>query len=120
MKNSKNKSHKIICISITLVTLCSSAIAINKCKDKNGGVFYQDTPCDGGVKLDLPRDSQSDQKSKDPLQIKLESLRIERQNLINSNIARGKVAVGMTAEEVRRSWGSPTKINFFNWLIWKA
>ena len=80
-----------------LVTLCRPAMAINKCKDKNGGVFYQDIPCDGGVKLDLPRDSQPDQKSKDPLQIKLESLRIERQNLINSNIARGKVAVGMTA-----------------------
>lgn len=110
MKNLNFTSQMILAV-VFMVALCDPALAVNKCKDKNGGTFYQDLPCDGGVKVVIHGDGESGGLTSDPDQLKIESLRRERRAAINSAIARGRVAVGMTAEEARGSWGSPTKIN---------
>lgn len=59
----------------------------------NGAVVFQQGPCaEGGVKLAVTAPS--------PRDVQVETL-----------IAQRKVAVSMTAAQVKRSWGPPTKVN---------
>ena len=85
----------------TVVGLAATFLSVSSCLAQaykctiDGKPVFQQVPCDGGVKLTVP-------KPPDP-----ES----REAKVGSAIARGKVFVGMTSEEVIRSWGKPDRIN---------
>jgi hypothetical protein len=82
-----------------LLTLAvSPAWSVNKCTGADGAVSYQEAPCvpgAGGQKLKLQPVPAST-----PTEVKFANA-----------IASGKIMIGMSAEQVRRAWGSPTKIN---------
>jgi hypothetical protein len=78
-----------------LLLLCPSAWAVNKCI-QDGAVTYQVEPCTGqGAALKL-----APQPVATPLEVK-------RANAV----AKGRVMVGMTAQQVRRAWGTPSSVN---------
>lgn len=64
-----------------------------KCKGKEGVVF-QEAPCKGGKKIDIPDTPINSHESQ-----------------LQNAIGLGRVVVGMTKEQVIRAWGRPTKIN---------
>lgn len=80
------------------LVLTSPSWAINKCVGADGKISYQAAPCassDSGKQLKLqPVPETSAEEA-----------------IFNSAVARGKVMTGMSAAQVRRSWGAPTKIN---------
>ena len=61
----------------------------------NGATVFQQSPCEGGVKLAVP--APPDPNS--------------RNGQVSQAIALRRVIIGMTAEEVVRSWGRPNKVN---------
>ena len=79
---------------------CASTVSAQayRCTDKNGKTSFQERPCEINEKqteLDIKRAPE---------------LTPEQQRIISAT-ASGKVTRGMTAAQVRSSWGSPTKIN---------
>lgn len=78
--------------------VASSAWAINKCTGPDGSVSYQEAPCSGSAK------GQELKVQKEP-----EAQPI--QAAYSNAIAQGKIMIGMTAEQARRAWGSPSKVN---------
>lgn len=85
-------------------------------------MVYQDAVCDNAVKVDTSGAGASDSGSAGSSYYKREGARLEAQekaqaaaqargNRMQEAILRREVVRGMTAEEVRRSWGEPTKIN---------
>ena len=86
--------------------------AVNKCTLTDGKVVFQDAPCDGkGEKLRILGAGQADPNSSGSAYWRREADRIERKERTEAAIAQRKVVIGMSAEEVRRSWGAPSKIN---------
>ena len=71
---------------------------MHKCKDQYGRTVYQESPCESTAKQ---------------LDFKLQPVpeTTPYDSAINAAIAKGKVAIGMTSEQVIRSWGRPTKVN---------
>lgn len=61
----------------------------------NGTAVFQQHPCPGGQKLDVPVPASS----------------ASRDAQVANAIAVGEVRIGMTQEEVIRAWGRPDKIN---------
>lgn len=112
------------CFAVALLVATSAnwpALAATKCT-VNGKVVYQDTPCEGGASVNLSGAGAADPTSPGTSYLQREGRRIERQekeqeaaNLraerVTIAIGQKKVMTGMTAEEVRRSWGEPTRIN---------
>jgi hypothetical protein len=88
-------------IAAALFALASLATApawaVNKCTGADGKVQFQDAPCMGKGETITVRPASGAKSSVTP----------EAANAIAS----GGVFVGMTAAEVRRSWGAPHKIN---------
>lgn len=83
-------------ILLSVATLVPSLVLAQAYKcNLNGGVVYQQQPCEGGSKLDLP-------PSPDPN---------SREERVARAVARKRVFVGMTEQEVIRAWGKPSKIN---------
>ena len=84
--------------ALAALLLSTPAMAVNKCKDQYGRTIYQESPCDAAAKQ---------------LEFKLQPVpeTTAQDSAINSAIARGRVAIGMTAEQVIRSWGRPSKVN---------
>lgn len=79
---------------------CASTVSAQayRCTDKNGKTSFQERPCEINEKqteLDIKRAPE---------------LTPEQQRIISAT-ASGKVTRGMTAAQVRSSWGRPTKIN---------
>lgn len=64
-----------------------------RCQGKDG-TAYQETPCKGGTKLDIP-----------------EATVNSRDSRIENAISLRKVVIGMTSEQAIRAWGKPTKVN---------
>lgn len=103
--------------------LCSPAWAINKCTMEDGRVVYQETPCLGaGTKVNTSGAGQADPSSDGPHYYMREAAKLvakenaeravrDRIRVMSAAISGGQVVIGMTAEEARRSWGVPTKIN---------
>jgi hypothetical protein len=87
----------VILIASQLLSSGAMAADVFKCADEAGTATYQDKPCqDGGGE-----------------QMKLEegpamsSRQIQLIELAN----RGRVAAGMSSDQVRIAWGAPTSIN---------
>lgn len=74
------------------------AYAINKCTDAAGKISYQVDRC--------PKDNVA-------ASVKVQAAPPEdpRENAFNAAAARGRIVTGMSETHVRRSWGTPTKIN---------
>ena len=96
--------------AISVASMNASA-DLFKCKAANGN-FYSEQPClktEPGQKIDMSRmdtgESMSPQESQDRL---AKEKRLARKM---EAIRNGEVIIGMTKEEVTRSWGHPTKIN---------
>lgn len=86
------------CGVIMLMLINIPAWAINKCIDPTGTVSYQEGPCEPAA---LGKQ----------LQIQNESQTSSEDSTLNNAIARGRVMTGMNANQVRRAWGKPSKIN---------
>ena len=83
-------------IGFTVIFSTVPAHAVNRCVDPSGAVSYQEAPCPGrGAALKL-----APVPASDPVAVRL-----------NNAVARGEVSVGMSADQVRRAWGTPEKIN---------
>jgi hypothetical protein len=90
--------NTIAAVSATLMAFAvSPAWAVNKCTAPDGKVQFQDAPCAGKGEAITVRPASGSKSSVTP----------EAANAI----ATQDVFVGMTAAEVRRSWGAPHKIN---------
>ncbi len=89
--------HHIATVFAALL-LSTPAWAVHKCKDQYGRTVYQESPCESTAKQ---------------LDFKLQPVpeTTPYDSAINAAIAKGKVAIGMTSEQVIRSWGRPTKVN---------
>lgn len=85
-------------ITAVLALAIAPTWAVNKCTDANGKVSYQAEPCS---------------PASTGQQIKLQPVpeTTPEDVLFNNAISQGKVMVGMSATQVRRAWGAPTKIN---------
>lgn len=106
-----------------LVALCAPAWAINKCAGADGKVVYQDAPCPGGgTNVNTSGAGQADANSEGSNYYKKEGARLAaeeraqaaaqaRANKISAAIFSRQIVIGMTADEARRSWGEPSKIN---------
>ena len=110
MKHTTWRAGVIAAASMALLHL--PAAAVNKCTGPDGKTVFQDAPCEGkGEKVRILGAGQGDPNSEGSRYWKREAQRIERKELAESAIAERKVFVGMTAEEVRASWGDPGRIN---------
>lgn len=91
------KSFQLALAAAAIGAASSGAWAVNKCTGPDGTVVFQDAPCTGKGESITVRPATGSTSSVSP-------------RAANA-IAQGKVFVGMTAAEVRRSWGAPTKVN---------
>lgn len=116
-------NQKIVIAASLLAALCSPAWAINKCTSADGKVVYQEVPCTGaGTTVNTSGAGQADASSEGSNYYKREAARLtseenaqmaarDRTSKIYAAIAAHQIVVGMTADEARKSWGEPTKIN---------
>lgn len=116
-------NQKIIVATSLLAALCSPAWAINKCTSADGKVVYQEIACaDGGTKVNISGAGQGDAASEGSNYYQKESARLtsdentqmaarDRASRISIAILNHQIMIGMTADEARRSWGAPTKVN---------
>ena len=99
---------KKIAITALLAVLAGQAWAVNKCTLPDGKVVYQEMACEGdGKKLDILNApaTEPSRPTKDPYYDS--RMRLKKQDAI----ANKRIFVSMTADDVRASWGTPTKIN---------
>lgn len=75
---------------LALSVAASAAHAQYRC-----GTTYQQAPCPGGVKVDVPATPPAS----------------ARDTKVANAIATGKIVIGMTNSEVVRAWGKPNAIN---------
>lgn len=87
--------HLLCALALSAIALPS--LAVNKCTGPDGKVVFQDAPCTGKGEAITVRPASGSQSSVSP-------------SAANA-IAQNRLYVGMTAGEVRRSWGAPSKIN---------
>lgn len=81
---------------VFVVLLCPALVMAQAYKCMvDGQTVFQQIPCEGGVKLNVP--SPPNPKT--------------REGRVALAIERGQVFIGMTEEEVVASWGRPSKIN---------
>lgn len=75
------------------------ARAVNKCVGADGKITYQAADCPSASKAEVIKVPDAPAVT-DP-----------NENVYNAAIARGRILTGMSAAQVRRSWGKPTKVN---------
>ena len=88
-----------VVIGLAVVLAAAPAWAVNKCTGQDGKVVFQDAPCDSMA------------RSQEKLKLPDAPATTPEEARFNAAMATGKVMIGMTAEQVRRSWGAPTKVN---------
>jgi len=92
---------------LLLIAIPGVAAAAYKC-DNGGQIVYSDAPCGKvvGTLKQAPAPSALDQAR---ALAELSSMR--QRNTFDADIERHRVRIGMSANDVIASWGSPTKIN---------
>ncbi|MFG0593601.1 DUF4124 domain-containing protein [Delftia sp. WSY_9] len=101
-----------VALAACLLAIGGQALAINKCKDANGKVTYQEHACTNDSKsaevinAAPAMDTGADQAS---AQARLAKMRDDNEKF--DAMISGKVMRGMSESQVKNSWGSPTKIN---------
>lgn len=113
---------RALLVFAAITAAASPAWAINKCTGPDGKVVYQDAPCEGGANVNLSGAGAGNPGAAGPsyyqregarlaTEEKAEEARRVRNDRIQNAIFKREVVIGMTADEVRRSWGEPNKIN---------
>lgn len=121
-KNEGRFLVKTLLIMAAAMALIGPAWAINKCIGPDGKVFYQDLPCEGQKKVNLsgagqgnPTGSGSSYYKREAARMagdeKIEAARLEFEQRTQSAILNKEVFVGMLAEDARKSWGPPDRVN---------
>lgn len=98
---------------LALVILSSSFHSIGqpyKCTT-NGKTIYQQTKCDGGTTVNTSGVGKADVKSPGATQAQRDIAAMKRKEVIDNAILERNALVGMTADEVIKSWGNPNKVN---------
>lgn len=98
---------KTLAAAVVALLFSAPASAAYKC-DQGGHVIYSDAPC-GNVVGTIRAAPQPG--SEDRLRAQADLLRMQQRNRHDREIKEGKVSIGMTAQDVLRSWGEPSKIN---------
>jgi hypothetical protein len=96
-----------------LLTSTSAAWAINKCTAANGTVAFQDAPCEGGKSQTIsvkPSSGAATQASANTTPA-TDVAAVNARSKITAAILAGEPMVGMTAAELERAMGAPTKVN---------
>ena len=99
---------------VVIVVGASHAQVVNKCTGLNGKVTYQDQPCGSDQaksSVNLSGSGTGDSASEGSQYWQREAARQKRADRVQEAIANQRVFIGMTADEVRASWGAPSKIN---------
>lgn len=114
----------LLCLLALFLWIPVQAAAVYKCVGENGKTTFSDKPCVAGgevVTTTAPRPSGdgpaiklADPAKVPPVQYKRRSYNhcgdLTQVDIVHAN-SRGQVMLGMTAEDVRKSWGSPKQIN---------
>jgi hypothetical protein len=77
----------------------------------DGKVVYQQSRCANGVAVDTSGAGTANTTSPGAIQANREVAQYKRKQRVEEAIANGQIFIGMTAAEVRQSWGNPTSIN---------
>lgn len=77
----------------------------------DGRAVYQQQRCDGGRQVNTSGAGKADPNSTESIKMRNDVEYIKWRDKVNEAIGRGRVMVGMTADDVVRSWGQPEKIN---------
>lgn len=100
--------------SLALIALQAVSIAataqVFRCTVKDQ-VVYQQAPCTGGQPVNTTGAGQAEPASQGSQQAQREIAAMKRARAVEMAIASARVAIGMTNDEVMKSWGSPHKIN---------
>lgn len=114
----------LVCVAAAILCLQAQAATVYKCAGENGKTIFSDRPCPGlgeVVTTTAPRPSGdgpsiklADPKKVPPVQRRKRSYNhcgdLTQVDIAHAN-SNGQVILGMTAEDVRTSWGSPRQIN---------
>jgi hypothetical protein len=103
----------IIPLVVTLVAtlaLPSAQAQPYKCT-VDGKTVYQQARCAGGTAVNVSGAGRGDPGSPVAAQLQREVAAIRRRDAGEAAIRAGEVFIGMTADEVVKSWGQPSKIN---------
>ena len=76
-----------------------------------GRTVYQQVPCEGGQRVDTSGAGKADPASPASLQLQREIAAFKRKERVEAAILEREIFVGMTRDELVRSWGNPAKIN---------
>lgn len=96
-----------LAVGVLLVQLPASA-TVYKCQAE-GKTVYRDAPCPGAGSDENKMHVSA--APAEPSTLRPGEVDLARQADLRTAIESRKVMVGMTAEQVRSSWGSPTKIS---------
>lgn len=89
-------TRKIFVVAVAL--LATQAWAVNKCTGPDGKVTYQAAPCSAAASGEALKLQPVPESAPEDVQF-------------NNAVSQGRVMVGMSATQVRRAWGTPTKVN---------
>lgn len=102
--------HLVAIAGLVIVPPLSHAQAF-KCK-VDGKVVYQGLPCASeGSKVNLSGAGETAENSPATSYLKREGARIDFEEKVDVAIRNQRVFVGMSANDVIRSWGKPTSVN---------
>ena len=76
-----------------------------------GKVVYQQTKCNGGEPVNTSGAGKGDPSAPASVRLQQEIDVYNRREAVDKAISQGRILIGMTNQEVLRSWGAPTKIN---------
>lgn len=77
----------------------------------DGKIVYQQAPCEGGAKVNLSGAGEAAPDSPAAQQWRRDVAQMRRKDAVDGAVSRRAIAIGMTGDEVVRSWGRPHKIN---------
>ena len=77
----------------------------------DGRAIYQEKRCEGAQVVNISGAGKGDPTSTGSQSAQREVAYAKRALQVDTAVGQGNVLVGMTASEVRRSWGNPTQVN---------
>ena len=101
----------IFVASIVTIAFPISALAINKCTDKNGKVTYQEHACSNSDAASQAVKTAPSLSTGDDAAGQARLAKIKSDNAQFDAMIDGKVMRGMSESQVQNAWGHPTKIN---------
>lgn len=135
--------RKVIFVAAMLPVLASGAVY--KCTDGNGGLGFSDRPCadaaksekievrpaNSGGTLGLPEDFKQQELERAERELRRASNRLERERAevranrpckrfsdteLRTMTIRNQVVPGMTVSDARKAWGTPSRVNGWQYV----